>query len=124
VQDPGGTTVVSVSVAAGATVDLAMADRWPAVVLVRRGTALIGDQLTPVVGPALAALTDVGQRLGVATHLSDDAGADLVVVTTRPLDHAVVHREGLVAAGTAEELDAVLDEARATGFGALPRLDG
>ncbi len=124
VHDPGGAAVTHLQVAAGATLDLAVPDRHPALLLVRRGAALIGDDLTEVQGPATVVLTDHGTRLTIATRLTEDAGADVVLITTERLPEGMVHRDGLVAAMDEETLATTLEAARTPGFGSLPRLDG
>ncbi len=121
--DPGATRVALVSVAAGATVDLAVDDGHAVLIMVRKGTALLGDDLRSVRGPAVAVMTDVGARLTIATHLDEDAGAEVVVVQTMTLETPMVHRDGLVAAADPEGLAEALTQAREVGYGSLPRLD-
>lgn len=128
VTSPTGETVERVTVAPGATVDLPLPPRTgAALVVLLSGTALIGDDLRQVRGPALAVLEDGGPRLMVATHLEGDSEAELVVLT-HPADEdpaqAPPLRRGDIVAADEAAMAAAIEAARSGAFGTLPRWSG
>ncbi|MEE8602769.1 pirin family protein [Euzebya tangerina] len=127
VAAPGGIHVWAAEVAPGATVDLPIPPQRVAGIVVRRGAVLAGEALTSVEGPATALFTPSGsdpQRLTLATQLEGDDGASVVVLVSPAMDTPMVHQHTVLAAGDAEELAGVVENARTPGFGPLPRLDG
>ncbi|CAN5492124.1 hypothetical protein BH23ACT9_BH23ACT9_25300 [soil metagenome] len=121
---PDGLTVRLVRIAAGSSVDLDVGTTDDVLVAVIGGTVLTGADLQPVTAPASAVLPAGEARLQLATHLEGERAAVVVVVTAPALAGEVVHRDGLLAAASDQQLDEVLQQARSGAFGSLPGLDG
>ncbi|MGI9018440.1 MAG: hypothetical protein ACR2HR_15280 [Euzebya sp.] len=123
-RDPSGTQVMDVTVAAGSTVDLQVPTDGAIAVVVRAGTALIGEGLAAVEGLHTAILSADAPRLTIATHLEGGDGAHVIVISTAVTAPVMAHRGGLIAAQDEQLLAQVLERAETEGFGPLPRLDG
>lgn len=119
-----GYQATHVSVAAGATVDLALAPGSDVVVAMLSGTGLIGERLREVTSGHLAVLGGDEPRLTIVTHLEDDASTDVLVISTPRLPAEPFIRQGDMIGDSAEDIRAVADKAADGSLGRLPRLDG
>lgn len=118
-----GLLAIRLTVAAGATVDLAVPDDGDVIIVVIEGDALVGDALVPVRTGEVARRVDHGTRLTVATMLEGNEATDVLVLAAPSPSSGWVHERGLVA-DDAVDLADVRTRSVDGSFGRLPRMDG